>query len=399
MSIVEALKGIAADVSQMPTTAEKMRGIARYARVLGSEVAGIVSMAPYACSSWWLYNRVKGGHVKGVEVSANCRYGNRARNVMDVYAPTTMKTEAKEVLLFVHGGVWASGAKWHYAPLATRLAQEGILTCIMEYSLYPSCEVNTMVEEVSTALDWVMDAPNLPGNNSKVVLGGHSAGAHLCALALIERSKYKDKVMPDCFIGMAGVYHIARHYEYEQQRNVHHLSTMKRAIGGTEKFPMHSPTLLLQNSTIWNLSDARGTSLLMEDGTHQAARSTNSRYRGDTIPRQKHILERMDQEWSSSLNLSNSESESLFSLDPSDVLRLPETYVMASCNDHTVPWIQSSDFHHALRASGMKHSHLLLYDDLGHGDFVVDWRPKTTSPKTWDLQSDFAHDLLSIIQG
>jgi acetyl esterase/lipase len=398
MSIVEALKGIAADVSQMPTPVEKMRGIARYARVLGSEVAGIVSMAPYACSSWWLYNRAKGGHVKGVEVSANYRYGNRSRNVMDVYAPTTMKSEPKEVLLFVHGGVWASGAKWHYAPLATRLAQEGIMTCIMEYSLYPSCEVNTMVEEVSTALDWVMDAPALHGNNSKVVLAGHSAGAHLCALALIERSKHKDKTMPSCFIGMAGVYHIARHYEYEQKRNVHHLSTMKRAIGGTEKFNIHSPTLLLQNSTSWNLSDARCESLLGEDSTHQAADVTQGKYHGDAIPRQKHILEHMDQEWNNNiLNSSNSESESLLSLDTSEILRLPEIYVMASCNDHTVPWIQSSDFHHTLRARGMRKSHLLLYKDLGHGDFVVDWRPKTSSPKTWDLDG-FAHDLLSIIE-
>lgn len=34
------------------------------------------------------------------------------------------------VVLFCHGGVWASGAKWHYAPLATRLAQAGVITAV-----------------------------------------------------------------------------------------------------------------------------------------------------------------------------------------------------------------------------------------------------------------------------
>lgn len=36
------------------------------------------------------------------------------------------------VVLFCHGGVWAAGSKWHYAPMATRLAQAGIITGVMQ---------------------------------------------------------------------------------------------------------------------------------------------------------------------------------------------------------------------------------------------------------------------------
>jgi acetyl esterase/lipase len=36
------------------------------------------------------------------------------------------------VVLFCHGGVWAAGSKWHYAPLATRLAQAGVITAVMQ---------------------------------------------------------------------------------------------------------------------------------------------------------------------------------------------------------------------------------------------------------------------------
>ena len=30
--------------------------------------------------------------------------------------------------VFVHGGVWSSGERWQFAPLAHRLAEEGIVT-------------------------------------------------------------------------------------------------------------------------------------------------------------------------------------------------------------------------------------------------------------------------------
>lgn len=52
---------------------------------------------------------------------------------------------SQPVVLFVHGGVWATGSKWHYAQMATRLAQSGIVTCVMEYSLFPVASSDTMV--------------------------------------------------------------------------------------------------------------------------------------------------------------------------------------------------------------------------------------------------------------
>lgn len=56
--------------------------------------------------------------------------------------------EGAPVVLFCHGGVWAAGAKWHYAPLAARLAQAGVVTAVMQYSLYPEALVPQMVAEV-----------------------------------------------------------------------------------------------------------------------------------------------------------------------------------------------------------------------------------------------------------
>lgn len=38
--------------------------------------------------------------------------------------------------------------QWHYAPLATRLAQAGVITAVMSYSLYPQALIPQMVAEV-----------------------------------------------------------------------------------------------------------------------------------------------------------------------------------------------------------------------------------------------------------
>ena len=45
--------------------------------------------------------------------------------------------------------------------------------------------------------------------------------------------------------GIAGVYDIETHYQYEFGRGVAELSTMKRAIGGRPKFQSQSPALIL----------------------------------------------------------------------------------------------------------------------------------------------------------
>ena len=338
MSIVEAIRGISLDISAKPTLAAKAHALQKYAVVLGREVFGIVTMAPFALKSYWLYHRL--GSDRGrmnVVLCRDQRYGPRPRNVLDVYRPRETKQGVAEpgrgemaeaegprpVVLFVHGGVWASGSKWHYAKMASRLAQEGITTCVAEYTLFPDCTSERMVKEVGKALDWVVEHCAV-SENQKVVLVGHSAGAHLCAMLLLDRAKAcsgdaegegRSSYVPSRFVGMAGVYDISRHYEYEKSRNVHHLSTMQRAVGGKGSFAMQSPAVLLREEA------ASGSS-------------------------------------------------------PIDVGRLPSIHLMASRSDIVVPHVESSDLHALLHSRGCPAVTLSLYDGVGHGDFVVEWEPR-----------------------
>ena len=83
------------------------------------------------------------------------------------------------VVLFCHGGVWASGAGWHYAPLATRLAQAGVVTAVMQYSLFPDALVPQMVAEVGAGGQWLGRARGPAGclRLQRLRLGGCWMGA------------------------------------------------------------------------------------------------------------------------------------------------------------------------------------------------------------------------------
>ena len=81
------------------------------------------------------------------------RYGAGCRNKFDIYLPA-VSAPAAPVALFCHGGVWAHGERWHYAPMATRLAQAGVLTMVMSYSLYPKASAAMQAAEVNKALSW-----------------------------------------------------------------------------------------------------------------------------------------------------------------------------------------------------------------------------------------------------
>jgi hypothetical protein len=51
---------------------------------------------------------------------------------------------------------------------------------------------------------------------------------------------------PQLFIGLAGCYQVEEHYEFEANRGVAEISTMKPAMGGPVGFAAQSPTVVAQ---------------------------------------------------------------------------------------------------------------------------------------------------------
>ncbi len=89
------------------------------------------------------------------------------------------------LVLFVHGGGWKRGSKdsaaSRWAP--SHLPAQGYAYASMNYRLVPAATVEQQADDVAHALRALLErAASLGIDRKKVVLMGHSAGAHLVAL-------------------------------------------------------------------------------------------------------------------------------------------------------------------------------------------------------------------------
>jgi acetyl esterase/lipase len=355
------------------------------------------------------------------------------------------------------------------------------------------------VREVSEAIGWALDnAAAHGGDPARVSLLGHSAGAHLCLMALLHRAAAADAAaapsqldgaarshrhaadrwghddgglctadarMPARAVLAAGVYDVQAHYEYEEAREVHMLSTMERALSGWAALRPRSP-LAIVHATM-RKSDARcasaggddsgsggggsGSGTPARDGVQRgSARSgvakSGMRVRvngvaqadaaepapapapADALPTApklpsfgtlaasvdagavqlgieppSHLLNPPDRArlrdafplagsslafrvaGAKATGAAPSLRASGFSEHAADaaarfaaqvnadtVRRLPPCVFMSGTADVTVPWYESVEMDRAMRECGCA-SQLLLYNKVGHADWVTDW--------------------------
>lgn len=108
--------------------------------------------------------------------------GNGTRNFLDVYYPE-IKGDAKDVLVFIHGGSWNSGKKDTYWWLGRNFANKNVVEVNINYRLAPDCQYGEMAADAASAIKWVKNnIGNYGGDPERIFVMGHSAGGHLTAL-------------------------------------------------------------------------------------------------------------------------------------------------------------------------------------------------------------------------
>lgn len=180
MSFYQAFVGAKAELTLLPP-AQRLGRLAIYARVIAAELLGVAAAVPFGVRAAALHRSLPDARAgrsgtrvhrgSSVSILRGVRYSARPRNTLDIYLPPAQGPEdpagpapgagaaasasqssgggassgeaagtepccgsgggrggGTPVVLFCHGGVWATGASWHYAPMATRLAQAGVLT-------------------------------------------------------------------------------------------------------------------------------------------------------------------------------------------------------------------------------------------------------------------------------
>ena len=111
-------------------------------------------------------------------------YGSDPLQQLDIYKAQGVKGKAP-LVLFVHGGGWKRGNKdvaaSRYAP--AHYTGLGYAYASINYRLVPDHTVEDQARDVAHALKALLDRADALGiDRNRVVITGHSAGAHLVAL-------------------------------------------------------------------------------------------------------------------------------------------------------------------------------------------------------------------------
>lgn len=119
-----------------------------------------------------------GKAAKPVEIS----YGTDPLQKLDYWRPTAA---GSPLVVFVHGGGWKRGDKQNATgeEKPGHYLQQGYAFASINYRLVPAATVEQQARDVADAIAFLIrQAESLGFDSSRIVLMGHSAGAHLSAL-------------------------------------------------------------------------------------------------------------------------------------------------------------------------------------------------------------------------
>lgn len=160
------------------------------------------------------------------------------------------------LVLFVHGGAWGGGKLWQYRLQAHGIAKllKADQVALLKYPYYPDATILQQRDFVLEAVHFIhsdLFRRHLGFSSAqtiRVTFVGHSSGANIGALALIDtliqQSLYKNPPFYS-FIGLSGPYDLVKHYEREYERGVHEISPMKGGAGGYDRLWECSPNILM----------------------------------------------------------------------------------------------------------------------------------------------------------
>lgn len=120
----------------------------------------------------------------GARLERDLSYGNDPQQRLDVYMPAQAK--AAPIIFMVHGGAWIIGDKGASAFVSNKVAHwlpKGYILVSSNYRMSRQPNPLDQADDIARALAFVQTkAPSWGGDPARVLLLGHSAGAHLVSL-------------------------------------------------------------------------------------------------------------------------------------------------------------------------------------------------------------------------
>lgn len=106
---------------------------------------------------------------------------------LDVHVPANVRqglfSRKLPVVIYVHGGGWVRGDRKRVYNQPQWLTSRGYIFVAIDYRKIPQTNIDGQLRDVADAITWVRrNIRRYNGDPNRVVLMGHSAGAHLSAL-------------------------------------------------------------------------------------------------------------------------------------------------------------------------------------------------------------------------
>ncbi|HEX5805199.1 MAG TPA: alpha/beta hydrolase [Macromonas sp.] len=130
------------------------------------------------------------GKTTGQPQAADLAYGTEVEQTLDVYRPQNpLAGTLAPIILMVHGGGWKHGDKTMGRVVdakVERWVKRGFVFVSINYRMLPEAGPDVQLQDVARALAFVQDqAASWGGDPARVILMGHSAGAHLVSLLTV----------------------------------------------------------------------------------------------------------------------------------------------------------------------------------------------------------------------
>jgi arylformamidase len=136
-------------------------------------------------------------------------YGPSAAEGLDIYRT---KQKNAPIFVFIHGGAWLGGAAKDYGYPAEMFVNAGAHYVAIDFIAIKEAggDLSVMAKQVRRAVAWVHNnAEKFGGDPSRLYVGGHSSGGHLCGVVLVTDWQKEFRLQPNIIKGglcMSGVY-------------------------------------------------------------------------------------------------------------------------------------------------------------------------------------------------
>jgi len=132
----------------------------------------------------WRARTIAAKHEHPGRLDDGIAYGPHPRERIDFYRPDT--SGKAPLLVFIHGGFWSATSREEYGFIATPWTRLGINVAVLDYALAPEVTLTTITEQALRGLAFLHAAADRLGARAdRIVVAGHSAGAHLAAMSQV----------------------------------------------------------------------------------------------------------------------------------------------------------------------------------------------------------------------